>query len=146
MSAPRAQLGVLTRSATREVVADVDGVPMSFVIRKLKAGDRRRLQDESIDENGILDLDHAARLACELCVVEPALSAEDIALIDVDVFLQLSQHISDLTGLTSMVQAVTPDPQEGADVVKSFPASRPERGVAVGVDEAADHAGARVDA
>lgn len=142
----RATLEALTRSAQCEVTVDVDGIPMSFLVRKLKTDDRKRLQHECIDEAGMLDLDHAARLACQMCVIEPALSADVVGQLDIDVFLTLAQKISEHTGLSTMAQAVTPDPEEGSDVVKSFPAQGSGTGVAGGVDEAADHAGAGLDA
>lgn len=142
----RAALDQLRKSRTTEVVVDIDGEPASFLVQKIKVGQRKRLSAECVDEHGVIDLEQAAALACEMCVVEPALTAEDVAEMDVDVFLELSAHIARHTGLSSIQQAAIADPEEGSAVVKSFPSAGPEPGVGGGVDEAAAHAGAVLDA
>jgi hypothetical protein len=116
----RADLEALKKPRTTEVSVEVDGEKVSFVISRIKVGQRKRLNAECIDQYGAMDLEHVARLAAEMCVVEPELTPEDIEGIDLDVFLQLSNHIAAHSNLTSLTES---DPEEGSDVVKSFPVS-----------------------
>lgn len=146
----RASIEQLRRARTKTVVVDVpddDGVvPTEFVISKIKVGQRKRLASECVDEHGMLDLEHAARLACEMCVVDPKLTADDIDEIDLDVFLDLSAEIATHSNLATLAQAATPDPEEGSDAVKSFPASDGQSVVGERVDAAAVDEGAGLDA
>lgn len=119
----RATADQLRKSRTAVVEVTVDGELVEFEIAKIKVGQRRRVSAECFDENGMPDLEKASCLAAEFCCVDPKLSADDIAEIDIDVFLQLADHIAVHSGLMTIAQIVTPDPEEGSDVVKSFPVS-----------------------
>lgn len=134
----RATLEQLTTPRTTEVTVNVDGEPATFLIQKIKVGQRRRINKECLDEDGYPDLEEASRLACIMCVVEPALTDEAADLIDVDVFLELSSKIAVHSNLSSMEKLATPDPEEGSDAVKGFPAAGSERVVGDGMDASAD--------
>ncbi|MCW2922266.1 MAG: hypothetical protein JWL76_2140 [Thermoleophilia bacterium] len=131
----RATVEQLRKLRTKVVTINVDGEPAQFEISKIKAGQRRRLQTECIDDAGMLDLEQATRLSCEMCTVEPELTADDVEEMDLDVLLELAREISEHSGLTGVQQAASPaDPEEGSAVVKSFRAEGSAPGVGVGVD------------
>jgi hypothetical protein len=115
-----ANIDQLTRARTKTVTVDVDGEPLAFEISKLKVGQRKRLGDECVDEDGILDLEHVARLAAEMCVVQPSLTAEVIDAIDLDVFLALADEIATHSNLRGLTQMASADAEEGAAEAKSF--------------------------
>jgi len=142
----RATLDQLRSAQTKDVTVSIDGDEMVFTIAKIKVGQRRKVMQDCLDEDGLPDLERASCLAAQMCVTNPALSEADVDEIDVDVFLQLANEIAMHSGLKSLHQVATPDPKEGSDVVKSFPAegSQPDR--AVGVDAAAADEGAGLDA
>lgn len=121
--AQRATIEQLRKSRHVEVEVEIDGQPATFEIAKIKVGQRRRVSTECFDEHGMPDLEKASMLAAEFCVVDPKLSADDVENIDIDVFLQLADHIAEHSGLVTIAKLVTPDPEEGSDAVKSFPAA-----------------------
>lgn len=101
---------------------------LSYVIAKIKVGQRRQVAADCTDERGIPDLDKASRLAAVACVVKSPdtggpLTMEDIDELDTDEFLALSDHIATFSGLMSIAKIVTPDPEEGSEAVTGFPAS-----------------------
>lgn len=135
-----ASVDQLRKPRTRTVSVDVDGERAEFVISKLKAGQRKRIQAECVDEYGILDLEAVARLSVELCTVTPELSADDVEHIDADVLLALANLIAEHSNLHNITKLAQPDPEEGSDAVKSFPAAGGSSVVGERVD--ADPAGA----
>ena len=132
--APRATVEQLRKARTKTVTVRVDGEPMSFVISKIKGGQRKRIREECVDAYGIVDTDAVEALAVELCTVEPALTADDVAELDADVLAELAGYITDHSNLKTITQIATPDPEEGSDAVKGFPAADGEAGVGGGVD------------
>lgn len=113
----------LRKPRTKTVKVEIDGEPVEFVIRKAKVGDQRRLSDECVSPDGSIDTDRLYCLTAQMCVVEPALTDEDIDEIDGDVFVALSVLIANHSGVSDAVKLIVPDPEEGSGVVKSFPAA-----------------------
>lgn len=115
----------LTRGSVATVEVDTpDGVRL-FDIRKAKAGDRVRLNDECRDEDGILDLNAANILAVHLCVVKPAMSVEEVEHLDQVVWLQLVDHIREHTGRT-VAEIAERDSEEAAARAAGFPVAESE--------------------
>ena len=134
----RATAEQLRKPRTKAVTVDVDGVPTEFIVAKIKAGQRKRVRVECVDAYGIVDTDAVELLTTEMCTVDPVLSADDVENIDADVLAELANEIAKLSGLTDASQIATPDPEEGSDAVKSFPAADGEAGGGSGVDAPAD--------
>lgn len=124
MTTPRkASPDRLCKPRTRIVEILVDGEPAEFVVRKLKVGEQKRLAAECINDAGQIDTDLMVCMIAEMCVVEPALTADDIDEIDADVFAALSVEIAKHSGVSDAADLIVADPQEGAAAAKSFPAA-----------------------
>lgn len=134
----RATVESLRKPREKTVTVDVDGVPTEFVIQKIKAGQRKRVQAECVDEFGMLDIEAAGRLSVELCVIDPQLTADDVEHIDFDVLDALAGLIAEHSNMHTIGKLATADPEEGSEAVKSFPAEGSEPGVGDGVGAPAD--------
>jgi len=149
--ARRATVEDLRRPRTKTVTVDVqdvdtdEWVPTEFVIQRVKAGHRKQLQADCVDADGLFDLEHATRLACALCTIDPDLSEDDVEHMDLDVLVELGGEITKHSNHRSIREMATPDPEEGAEAVKSFRLEGPEPVGSGGVDAEPADAADRVD-
>lgn len=148
---PRATADSLRRPRTKVVdipVVDPDtgDVGMQqFVIQRLKAGHRKRLQADTITD-GLLDLEHANRLAVHLCTLEPQMSEEEWDEVDIDIVATLAGKIAEHSGHQTVTQSATPDLSEGAEAASGFPDAAPGAVVDAGVDGDRPDGSDRLDA
>jgi hypothetical protein len=124
---PYATADEATRPFEDDVVVETPDGPRRYRIRKSTPADRMAMQEECIDEVGILDLEAANVLAIHRMVVKPELTLEQAADIPEVVTEQLVRKLNEHSGRTTE-QIALPDPGEGADVARHFRLEGPDSG------------------